>query len=78
MRRVQPVRSKVMIIDRMEGNMAVVETAKGEHIDVPLTLIDGRARDGAVLVGRYTVDEQATGARTRDLAERRRRLFSKR
>ena len=70
-----------MIIDRMEGNMAVVETAKGEHIDVPLTLIDGRARDGAVLVergGRYTVDEQATGARTRDLTERRRRLFSKR
>ena len=30
-----------MVIDRIEGGLAVVEVAKGEFRDVPLTCIDG-------------------------------------
>lgn len=67
-----------MIIDRIEGVLAVVEVAKGETRDIPLDRIDGRARDGAVLVernDRYTVDEKATAERRTRAAEKRRRLF---
>lgn len=70
-----------MVIDRIEGGLAVVEVAKGEFRDVPLTCIDGDARDGAVLAetgGRYAVDESATAERRRALGERRRSLFDKR
>lgn len=70
-----------MVIDRIEGGLAVVEVAKGEFRDVPLTCIDGDARDGAVLAetgGRYAVDEGATAERRRALGERRRSLFDKR
>lgn len=69
-----------MVIDRIEGSVAVVEVAKGEFRDVPLTCIDGDARDGAVLAeadGRYTVDEAATAERRRALDERRRALFNR-
>lgn len=70
-----------MVIDRIEGDVAVVEIAKGEFRDVPLDRIDGEARDGAVLVerdGRCAVDEGATAERRRRLDERRRSLFDKR
>lgn len=67
-----------MIIDRIEGVLAVVEVAKGETRDIPLDRIDGHARDGAVLVernDRYAVDEKATAERRTRIAEKRRRLF---
>ena len=67
-----------MIIDRIEGVLAVVEVAKGETRDIPLDRIDGRVRDGAVLVernDRYAVDEKATAERRTRTAEKRRRLF---
>lgn len=80
MRRLQPVNDGVrgMIIDRIEGVLAVVEVAKGETRDIPLDRIDGRARDGAVLVernDRYAVDEKATAERRTRTAEKRGRLF---
>ena len=68
-----------MIIDSIEGAVAVVETAKGEYHDIPLRDIDGDAHDGDVLVergGRYVVDEDSAAARRRRLDDRRRRLFS--
>ena len=67
-----------MVIDRIEGGVAVVEVARGEVVDVPLSRVEGRARDGAVLVardGRYVVDEAATAERRKRLDERRRRLL---
>lgn len=70
-----------MVIDRIEGGVAVVEVARGEFRDVPLGSIDGEARDGAVLAeagDRYVVDEDATAERRRALGERRRSLFDKR
>lgn len=69
-----------VIVDRIEGMLAVVELAKGETRNVPLELIEGRVRDGAVLVerdGRYVVDEEATAERTARVAEKRRRLFKR-
>lgn len=69
-----------VIVDRIEGRLAVVELAKGETRNVPLDLIEGRVRDGAVLVerdGRYVVDEDATAERTARVAEKRRRLFKR-
>ena len=38
----------MLIIDRIEGNKAIVETPEG-HVDVALGDIEGKARDGAVL-----------------------------
>lgn len=69
-----------MVIDRIEGDFAVVEVAKGEFRNVPLNLIDGSARDGSVLnnIGfRYIVDEEATLARRREAEKRQRSLFRK-
>lgn len=69
-----------VIVDRIEGKLAVVELIKGETRNVPLDLIEGRVRDGAVLVerdGRYVVDEDATTERAARVAEKRRRLFNR-
>lgn len=67
-----------MIIDRIEGDIAVVEVEKGQLRDVPLARIEGRARDGAVLIaqdGGYAVDEAATAQRLDAVNAKRRRVF---
>lgn len=65
-------------IDRIEGNKAVVETPEG-HLDVLLSDIEGRARDGAVLVekgaDRYAVDEKKTKERAEEARRRTKSLF---
>ena len=69
-----------MVIDRIEGGIAVVEVAKGKFVDVPLASIDGNARDGAVLAWNasgYRVDEKATMARRMHLDRRRCSLFGR-
>lgn len=70
-----------MIVDRIEGGMAVVEVTKGEFRDVPLAHIEGHVRDGAVLVKRgdmYVVDEDETARRAKAFREQRLQLFRKR
>lgn len=71
-----------MIIDRIEGAVAVVELRKGETVDVPLSSISGRTRDGAVLRelgdGLYEVDEQETSARAARVAGKAKTLFRRR
>lgn len=61
-----------MIVDRIEGELAVVELDKGKFVDIPVEKISGRVRDGAVLEkgasGRYRVDEEETARRTRHAA----------
>lgn len=67
-----------MIIDRIEGDIAIVEIEKGQMRDVPLARIKGRARDGAVLIaqnGGYAVDEAATARRLDAVNAKRRRVF---
>ena len=74
----QPVGVRALVIDRIEGSLAVVEVAKGELKDVPIASIAGRARDGAVIIeggDGYIVDEDATRERFELVAERRRRMF---
>ena len=70
-----------MVIDRIEGDVAVVELDEGTFIDVPLARIEGALRDGAVLAAReggYAVDEDATAARRADLQAKAARLFRRR
>ena len=70
-----------MVIDRIEGDVAVVELGEGAFIDVPLARIEGKARDGAVLAaheGGYAVDEDATAARRAALQAKAARLFKRR
>ena len=67
-----------LIIDRIEGDVAVVETEDGSFTDVPLARIAGKAREGAVLAKAplgYTVDEEATAARRAAMQEKANRLF---
>lgn len=70
-----------MIVDRIEGQLAVVEVSKGKMIDVPISAIRGRVRDGAVLVkgddGSYVVDETETARRMKQASARLHALFNK-
>lgn len=65
-------RKNAMIVDRIEGKLAVVELDKGKFVDIPAGKISGRVRDGAVLVktaaGRYRVDEEETARRAQHAA----------
>lgn len=68
-----------MVIDRVEGDIAVVELAVGRHADIPIASIEGRARDGAVIVratdGRLHVDEAETEKRKSRAKQKAKRLF---
>lgn len=68
----------MLIIDRVEGSKAVVETPEG-HIDVALGDIEGKARDGAVLTdkgsGKYAIDEAKTKERSDRASSRTKSLF---
>lgn len=68
----------MLIIDRVEGNKAIVETSEG-HIDVALGDIEGKARDGAILTdrgsGKYAVDEAKTKERSDRASSRTKSLF---
>ena len=69
------------VIDRIEGQLAVVELDKDTFVDVPLSQIDGQAREGATLqrtpMG-FKVDEDATAARHAAIQQKANRLFRRR
>ncbi|MGN0286426.1 MAG: DUF3006 domain-containing protein [Atopobiaceae bacterium] len=71
--------TELLVIDRIEGRLAVVEVAAGRFQNVELSRIMGRARDGALLRqlpnGDYAVDEEATARRTEEMKKRTRGLF---
>lgn len=65
-----------MIIDRFEGDIAVVETDSG-MLDIVRDLLPENTSEGDVIVqtdGGYIIDEQATAERRKAIAERLRRL----
>lgn len=71
----------MIIIDRIEGTTAVVETPEGMR-GVPLSAIEGEPHDGDVLVtscegGRYVIDRNATAARRERITAKRHDLFGK-
>ena len=68
-----------MIIDRFEGETAVIET-DGGMIEINVSELPENAREGDVLVlenGRYTVDPEATEQRRKNASDRLRRLFER-
>ncbi len=68
-----------MIIDRFEGDIAVVETDDG-FLDILRSRLPEEAREGDVLVccdGGYTVDKDATERRRASAANRMKRLLGK-
>lgn len=71
--------NNVLVVDRIEGNLAVVEKDLGSFENVPLSKIAGRVRDGVVLGrrsdGSLFVDEAATKRRTNEMQARARSLF---
>lgn len=66
----------MMIIDRFEGDFAVVETDSG-MTDILKELLPENAEEGDIILltdNGYIIDEQATAERRKSIAERFSRL----
>ncbi len=67
--------SRLYVVDRLEGHVAVLVTDDGEQVDVPKTSLPFRVREGMVL--RVTVDGRGHPewpSAERDETEERRRM----
>jgi len=64
----------MLIIDRFEGDYAVVETDKGV-VNIPRADIPATAKEGDVLV--ISISESATGERKKEIDDMMGRLFKK-
>lgn len=62
-----------LIIDRFEGDFAVVELPDGEMIDCPVVLLPDNAKEGSIL--NISVDETATNDKLKNVTERMNKLF---
>ena len=62
-----------MILDRIEGETAVLELKDGSYVKLPAVLLPADAKEGDVL--RLTVDSEATQARKQGIKEKMHRLF---
>ena len=62
-----------LIIDRFEGDFAVVELPNGQMIDCPKTLLPDNAKEGSIL--NIIVDEAATNDKLKKVTERMNKLF---
>lgn len=75
----RPQGVEMLIVDRIEGDVAVVETGVDTFEDVPVDDIRGAVRVGAVLCevapGEYVVSEDETDERARHIQAKARRLF---
>lgn len=66
-----------MVVDRFEGEYAVIETKDG-MVNVHISQLDENIREGDCVVlkdGRYTVDTAETSERRTKMAQRLRRLM---
>ena len=61
------------IIDRFEGNFAVVELSTGQMINCPKAMIPDNAKEGSVL--EISIDEVATDDKMKKVTERMNKLF---
>ena len=67
------------IIDRFEGDFAVLEKEDGGTVDIKRELLEN-AREGDVIIffdGKYIVDAEATQMRRKNIEDKMRRLFGK-
>lgn len=62
-----------IIVDRFEGNIAVVELEDGSIIDCPKALLPTNAKEGSII--NITVDEKATEEKLQKLTSRMNSLF---
>lgn len=62
-----------IIIDRFEGNIAVVELPNGAMINCPKELFPDNTKEGSILT--IAVDENATNQKLQRNTERMNRLF---
>lgn len=62
-----------LIIDRFEGNFAVIELPNGQMIDCPKALFPNNAKEGSIL--NISVDETATNDKLKKVTERMNKLF---
>lgn len=62
-----------LIIDRFEGDFAVIELPNKQMIDCPKVLLPDNAKEGSIL--NITVDETATEEKLKKNTERMNRLF---
>ena len=62
-----------IIIDRFEGNIAVVELEDGSIIDCPKAILPPNAKEGSIID--ITVDEKATEEKLQKVTERMNKLF---
>ena len=62
-----------LIIDRFEGDFAVIELPDGQMIDCPKVLLPDNAKEGSIL--NITVDETATDDKLKKVTERMNKLF---
>ncbi|MGE5589629.1 MAG: DUF3006 domain-containing protein [Bacillota bacterium] len=70
----------MLIIDRFEGDVAVVEGDDRRMVHIDRRLLPAEAREGDVIVpagdGRYMVDDAATRRRRAEMEELTRDLWS--
>ena len=62
-----------IIVDRFEGNIAVVELENGQMIDCPKALLPPNAKEDSII--NITVDENATSEKLQRVTERMNKLF---
>ena len=62
-----------LIIDRFEGNFAIIELPNGQMIDCPKTMLPDNAKEGSIL--NITVDEKATNEKLQKVTKRMNKLF---
>ena len=62
-----------LIIDRFEGEIAVVELPNGQMIDCPKLILPDNAKEGSIL--NITIDENETDTKLKEVTTRMNKLF---
>lgn len=71
----------MLIVDRIEGDIAVCESENDEFLHIPLAQIESGLQEGDLLLfenGLYRIDQAATQARKAHMQAKLRGLFQKR
>lgn len=74
------VDNSYLIIDRIEGDIAICEDSGKNHLDIPMADISGSVKEGDLLYRNsngsgYVVDSEETERRRRELFRRQSNLF---
>ncbi len=69
----------MLVIDRYEGNFAVVEDDEGKTINLPRDMLEKDIPEGSVIVllrGKYILDKAETEKRKKELFDLQESLFN--